>query len=120
MERAGGVEKDAHLHTHPLLQSRLKELSVSLRVGVERPTKKAPQTTIALLMAFELTVMDERRPDFPRMYAWYRLVRCWSAMRFDDHRGMAPRLIRLGASGLRATLVQTKTTGAGKKKEQLE
>ena len=47
MERAGGVEKSAHLHTHPFLQSRLKELSVSLRVGVERPTKKAPQTTIA-------------------------------------------------------------------------
>ena len=54
------------------------------------------------------------------MYAWYRVVRRWSAMRFDDHRGMVPQLIRLGAGGPRATLVRTKTTGAGKKKEQLE
>ena len=41
-------------------------------------------------------------------------------MRFDDHRGMIPRLVRVGPSGLRATLVRTKTTGAGEKKEQLE
>ena len=103
------------MHSHPLVMSQLKELSVMMQRGRERATKKAPQTTMALIASFELVVMDSSRPDFPRMFAWYRCVRCWSAMRFDDHRGLLPQLIRLTENGLRATLVRTKTTGAGKR-----
>ena len=41
-------------------------------------------------------------------------------MRFDDHRGMLPQLVTVSENGLRATLARTKTTGAGKRHEQLE
>ena len=40
-------------------------------------------------------------------------------MRFDDHRGLIPSTIRLVAGSLRGTLVRTKTSGAGKRREEL-
>ena len=53
------------------------------------------------------------------MFAWYRAVRSWTAMRFDDHRGLVPAKMRLTAVGLRGTLVRTKTNGTGKRQEEL-
>ena len=41
-------------------------------------------------------------------------------MRFDDHRGMLPSRLELLGSGLRSTLVRTKTTGVGKGRETLD
>ena len=54
------------------------------------------------------------------MFAWYRCIRLWSSMRFGDHRGLVPARMGLLPSGLRGTLVRTKTTGLGKHREELE
>ena len=88
--------------------------------GATEPKKKAPQTTLTLLAAYEVVVVNPQRPRCQRMFAWYRCVRCWAAVRFDDHRGMLPQLVHLLPSGLRGTLVRTKATGAGKKRGQLD
>ena len=40
-------------------------------------------------------------------------------MRFDDHRGLQPKASRLAGGSLRGTLARTKTSGAGKKVEEL-
>ena len=45
-------------------------------------------------------------------------MRC--TLRFVDHRGLVPSRIRLLRSGLRGTLVWTKTSGVGKSREELE
>ena len=79
------------------------------------PTRKTPPTTVAQVAAFELALIDVARPTFERMYAWFRLVRAWAAIRFDDHRGLLPQRMRLSHSGIRASLVRTKTTGVGEK-----
>ena len=76
-----------------------------------KPTRKAPCTTIALNAAYELVVVAADRPAYERMYASYRCVRFWTAMRCDDHREMIPELMRMRSIGLRATCVCTKTTG---------
>ena len=52
-----------------------------------KSTRKAPPTTLALVVAMECKVVDSEAPKFIGMFAWYRLVRAWTAMRFDDHRG---------------------------------
>ena len=59
-------------------------------------------------------------PHFVRMVAWFKLVKFWCTLRFDDHRGLVPSRIRLLRSGLRGTLVRTKTSGVGKSREELE
>ena len=68
-------------------------------------------------MLFEAVVVDSTSPKFVRMFAWLRLVRVWTALRFDDHRGIIPRRMVLTSTGLRGTLVRTKTSGAGKRRE---
>ena len=40
-------------------------------------------------------------------------------MRFDDHRGLIPSSARFVRGALRATLVRTKTSGVGKRREEL-
>ena len=53
------------------------------------------------------------------MVAWYKLVRVWASLRFDDHRGLDPRSLMLTSTGWSGTLTQTKTSGAGKAREEL-
>ena len=83
------------------------------------PTRKAPQIPLGLLASFERFVCDTPQRLYIRLFAWYRLVRFWSSMRFDDHRGLVPTAMTLRSGSLRGTLVRTKTTGAGKRQEQL-
>ena len=86
MERAGGILERDSIASHPLVQTRLKEYVVS----ADRPTratKKAPPTTLSVIAAMVLAVVDSSRPTFERMYSWYRCVMVWSSMRFDDHKG---------------------------------
>ena len=110
MEKAGGVDKADHLTMNPLVQARFKEYAVTASRDT-RPTKKAPPTTFVLIAAFELAILDECRPTFERMFCWHRCVRAWSAMRFDDHRGLLPSRMRMLPFGLRGSLVRTKTAG---------
>ena len=119
MERAGGVPDDKRLASSALISARTREYEAA-STQVTPPTRKAPPTPSSLLAAFELVVVDPSRPKFERMFAWYRCVRCWSSMSFDDHRGLIPARIKLLPSGLRGTLVRTKTAGIDKHREELE
>jgi hypothetical protein len=91
-------------------------LSVST---VTEETHKAPQVPVTMVMALEEMVTDVTQPTYWRMLAWWRLLKVWGVLRFDDHRGLVPKRMRMSAAGLAATLVRTKTSGAGKKVEEL-
>ena len=119
IETAGGVAKEAQTSQHALVSSAISEFQLQVGQGATRPTKKAPQVPLSFLVLFESTVTDRAAPKFVRLYSWLRLVRVWAALRFDDHRGIIPRRMVLTASGLRGTLVRTKTSGAGKRREEL-
>ena len=54
-----------------------------------------------------------------RLFSWYRLLRVWVTLRFDDHRGLLPDTLRMVSGSVRGTLVRTKTSGAGKRREEL-
>ncbi|MCP4378433.1 MAG: hypothetical protein GY794_19945, partial [bacterium] len=53
------------------------------------------------------------------LYAWFKLVKLWATLRFDDHRGLLPGSMSLLADGLHGQLVRTKTCGAGEVWEML-
>ena len=69
---------------------------------------------LALEVRFEDVVMNEGATSFARFYAWYRLIRHWTAMRFDDTMGIRPDLIVEKARGIAGQLERTKTSGPGK------
>ena len=91
MEQAGGITGDRTLSKHPLISALVQEHAMSSQGGDTHTVKKAPRTPTAFLLLFECLVCDEPKPVFLRMMAWYRLVRLWTSMRYDDHRGMIPR-----------------------------
>ena len=102
-----------------MIASAIAEHQLSMSHGVTRPTRKAPRAPLSFLVVWECMVVCVTLPVFTRMFAWFRLVRCWAAMRFDDHRGLLPSSVKVANGRLTATLVRTKTSGVGKKREEL-
>mgnify|MGYP007045312113 CR=1 FL=1 len=47
------------------------------------------------------------------------IYRTWASLRFDDHRGLAPRSLVLGPAGLAGVLTRPETSGGGKDREEL-
>ena len=119
MEKAGGLPEPRWLSQHPLVKATHNELLVTMASGATRATRKAPQMPCLLMMKFEGFVVDDSLQLYWRLFAWYRLLRVWACLRFDDHRGLLPSSLRLVAGSLRGTLVRSKTTGAGKRREEL-
>ena len=119
LETAGGVRPADQLSASPLLEAAVAEHHVCNASGVTHAVRKAPQTPLAFVVMWECFVMDSSLAVALRMYSWYRSVRAWTAMRFDDHRGLVPDRIVSEHGILKGTLVRTKTTGAGKKREEL-
>ena len=55
------------------------------------------------------------RLPFPRAYAWFRLVKVWAGLRFDDTRGTPNRSMELRDSHLVGIIHKSKTSGPGKR-----
>ena len=119
MEASGGIMEASRLSKNPLITSALEEPVLRSAGDVTHATSKAPQLPVGFWIAFEQLVMSDVALGYVRMYAWFRLVKVWGSLRFDDHRGALPKLLEFSAAGLMGTLVRTKTSGAGRKREEL-
>ena len=118
-ERGGGVRGPQAFAEDPLLKAASEEAMVAMTAGRERPRRQAPRIPFAIIRVWEAVVVDVTLQNYVRMYAWWLLLKVWGSLRFDDHRGLIPKGLFLGADGLRGALVRTKTSGAGKSKEVL-
>ena len=85
-----------------------------------RIRKKAPPMLLAIVMSYEVTVMDLTNHLYVRLFAWFKLIKHWMQLRFGDTLFMPPRLARMAGGTLTAVITMTKTTGPGKKVETLE
>ena len=74
---------------------------------------------LIILGAIERVVVDPSLPTFVRAYVWYRLLRHWASMRFDDSCWCSPTSLVMRARGLVGVLSRTKTSGADKSIAQL-
>ena len=68
----------------------------------------------SMLKALEQLVMSVSSPVYFRIYAWWTCIQSWATLRFDDHRGINPRDIRIDSSSFSATLTRGKTIGEDK------
>ena len=59
--------------------------------------------------------MDYREPVFIRLYAWFYLLQTWCSLRFGDHRGLEPGLLRNSETSLTGVLTRSKTHGPDKR-----
>ena len=118
LERGGGVPERSQISHDMVLRSAIDEMTAQL--GSSGPRKrKAPQYPLALVHSLEFAVVNEALPNYDRMYAWWMLVRTWSSLRFDDHRGLMPAEMDMKNGHLTAVLTRTKTSGQDKSVEAL-
>ncbi len=79
-----------------------------------RAIKRANPPLVSMLIAMEKFVVDADQDDYDRMICWWCLTSTWSCFRYDDHRGIAPRDVKVTEAAVEFTLGRTKTTGPDK------
>jgi hypothetical protein len=87
--------------------------------GIRPQQKVAPPFFVGMADALERLVVDSGEPKFVRMYAWWKLIKVYGTLRFDDHRGLDPASLVLTSATLSGSLTRTKTSGTGKARENL-
>ena len=80
---------------------------------------QAPQLPVRVVAALESFVVSEAHKTYARMFAFFKLLKVWACLRFDDHRGLVPAGLHQTPDGLHGKLVRTKTSGVGKAREVL-
>lgn len=60
-------------------------------------------------------ILDETVSNYSRIYAWFRLVKLWTGMRFDDAKGAPIGTMEMREWGLKGIIDRSKTSGPTKK-----
>ena len=121
LEEAGEQIPERLLWKSPALNNAAKEAAAAkakeaaAEESQDAKGGQAPQLSLAVLEALETAVGDTDLPLFRRGYAWYRLLRHWACLRFDDTAGLAPDSLERRARGVYGLLKRTKTSGPDKK-----
>ena len=118
-EEAGERPEALRLHDSPALTNAVKEATAAAAERAAgqpgRRGRQAPPLLVAQLAAMETAVVNEKLPKFIRMYAWYRLFRHWTSMRWHDTLGVRPDKLQVRSRGVFGRLERSKTSGPGKR-----
>ena len=115
MENAGEFPLEEQLGRSPAVKNVLEEINLQLSEEAPQFAKKAWHLPLKVVICLEGMVLDYGLESYVRCYAWYRLIKLWSGMRFSDTQGMDHKSLEWRAHGITAVLTRTKTTGPGKK-----
>ncbi len=74
---------------------------------------------VMVLIALEPYILDPESEPYKMAWAWWEALKFWIAARFSDHFGIPPSLITRSSRGPAGRIVETKTTGPGKKVPEL-
>ena len=115
LEHAGEVPEQDQLYRSPAVKNALEEAAHRLQNATMKETRKAVLLPVAVIMAWETHVVNEEAPRYPRIYAWFRLIKLWTGMRFDDTKGAPNRTMEMFDWGLKGVINRSKTSGPGKR-----
>ena len=117
-ERVSGVGMEQRITVKPVLLSArdviVKELK---RKGI--PICRAPRLPGAMIASLERLVSNEAEAMGVRVGAWYRLVKCWGTLRYDDIQHLSPHAVRFYGGRFLAILYETKTSGPERRQVEL-
>ena len=112
LDIVSGLEPSLRLASSQLYITIYRELMTKALPG--KLPRQAPRMFSSMLKALEQLVMSVSSPVYFRIYAWWTCIQSWATLRFDDHRGINPRDIRIDSSSFSATLTRGKTIGEDK------
>eukprot|EP00913_Durusdinium_trenchii_P028161 g26404.t1 len=115
LEYAGEVPEADQICRAPAVKNALEEAALRLQSVELKPSRKALVLPVSVVISWEAHVCDENMPNYPRIYAWFRLVKLWTGMRFDDTKGTPNRTVEMLDYGLKGVIHRSKTSGPGKR-----
>ena len=115
LEYAGEVPEADQLCRAPAIKNALEEANLRLQSVELKPSRKALVIPVSIVISWEYHVCNESRPNYHRVYAWFRLIKLWSGLRFDDARGVPNRTLELSEACLKGVIHRSKTSGPGKR-----
>ena len=83
------------------------------------PVRRAPRYPAVAVEALESLVLDTNELVGMRIMAWVKLLKIWGALRYDDMQKIKPGDLHLTGGRLTTTLRVTKTSGPGKRVQEL-
>ena len=119
LEQVGQVATEHRLSTDALVDAAVKSWSSELEAGA-KPVRKAPQFTVAILLALEMTLARTTVESGLRYACFMVLIMIWSALRCDDLQNIDSASVTLSQLGLKFNILRTKTSGPGKKQGTLQ
>ena len=85
------------------------------------PRSSAKVLCLSAVLAWEKIVAAEGEKEYVRVFAWFKLIKLWGALRWDDTLAIPPSSIELrDGRGLKGKIMRSKTTGEGRRVEILE
>ena len=117
-ERTAGTPEEEQLMSQTFPQIVMKELTKRLEQNAP-PVRRAPRWLGCFVAPMETLVIDGAVPFEVRVCAWFKLVKLWTSMRFDDAAHLKTSELRFYDGQLLGMLHQSKTSGAGKRVREL-
>ncbi len=116
LEVSAEVEESKRLSGDGALKNFFEEVSKHPSWAEGHLRESAKMLPISVAMSWEGVVMDISEKKYVRVFAWFKLVKLWAALRWDDTLGIPPASIeKVGDRGLRGRIMRSKTTGEGKR-----
>ena len=117
-EKTAGAAEEDQLMNQYFPQMVMKELTRKLEQKAP-PVRRAPRWLGCFIAPMETLVVDSAVPFEVRVCAWFKLIKMWASMRFDDAAHLKTSEIRYYDGQLIGMMHQSKTTGAGKRVREL-
>ena len=117
LEASAEVPMDRRLSEDPVLQNFMAEITKSAWWAARTRTS-ANRLLVAIVLCWEFLVTNENEKTYVRVFAWFKLVKLWAMLRWNDTLGIpALRIQYVKKKGLVGDIVRSKTTGVGRRIE---
>ena len=112
LEHAGEVPEQDQICRSAAVKNALEEASHRLQAIEQKTAKRqAALLPVAVIVAWEDHALDESASNYSRIYAWFRLVKLWTGMRFDDTKGAPSGTLEMREWGMKGIIDRSKTSG---------
>ena len=116
VEMSAEVPESKRISSDLSLKNFFDEISRHPAWAVSSIRSSARRLPLAIAASWECMVVRKEERSYVRIFAWFKLLKLWAALRWDDTLGIPPSSIELlRGRGLRGKIVRSKTTGDGKR-----
>ena len=121
LEESAEIPESQRLSMDGALRNFFAEINRHPSWAEGNPRSSAKRLPVSVVVSWEKVVTSDDEKPYVRVYAWFKLVKFWAALRWDDTLGIPPSLVELREDrGMRGKIVRSKTTGEGRRVDTQE